>query len=229
MPVILVLALIILLAILLGPQWWVRRVLERHGVERSDLPGTGGELARHLLDAAGLHGVKVELTGDGDHYDPQERAVRLLPQHHDGRSVAAVAVAAHEVSHAVQHANGERAFTMRFEMVRKLVWVDRVASGLLLLAPLVFILLKAPVLLLLQIVIGLLLLTTRIGVHVVTLPVELDASFGKALPVLQRGGYLAVADMPAARSVLRAAAFTYVAAALVTLLDVARWFRILRF
>lgn len=229
MPVILVLALIILVAILLGPQWWIRRVLERHGVERSDLPGTGGELARHLLDAAGLFGVKVELTGDGDHYDPQERAVRLLPQHHDGRSVAAVAVAAHEVSHAVQHANGERAFTMRFEMVRKLIWVDRVASGLLLLAPLVFILLKAPVLLLLQIVIGLLLLTTRIGVHVVTLPVELDASFGKALPVLQRGGYLPVADMPAARSVLRAAAFTYVAAALVTLLDVARWFRILRF
>jgi len=229
MLVILVLGLIILLAILLGPQWWVRRVLERHGVERSDLPGTGGELARHLLDAAGLHGVKVELTGDGDHYDPVERAVRLLPQHHDGRSVAAVAVAAHEASHAMQHANGERAFALRFEMVRKLIWVDRIASGLLLLAPLVFILLKAPVLLLLQIVIGLLLLTTRIGVHVVTLPVELDASFGKALPVLQHGGYLAVADMPAARSVLRAAAFTYVAAALVTLLDVARWFRILRF
>src|SRR5262245_52985130 len=97
MPVLVVLALVILLAVvLLGPQWWVRRVLSRHGIERHDLPGTGGELARHLLDAAGLHGVKVELTGDGDHYDPEDRAVRLLPQHHDGRSVAAVAVAAHE-------------------------------------------------------------------------------------------------------------------------------------
>jgi Zn-dependent membrane protease YugP len=199
MPVILVLALVVLLAIIVGPQWWVRRVLERHGAERLDLPGTGGELARHLLDAAGLHGVKVELTGDGDHYDPEERAVRLLPQHHDGRSVAAVAVAAHEVSHAVQHANGERAFALRFDMVRRLVWIDRFASGLLLMAPVVFILVKAPALLLLQILTGLLLLATRIGVHVVTLPVELDASFGKALPVLQRGGYLASADMPAAR------------------------------
>ena len=180
-------------------------------------------------NSAGLRGVKVELSGDGDHYDPEERAVRLLPQHHDGRSVAAVAVAAHEVSHALQHARGERAFALRFDMVRKLVWVDRIASGLLLLAPVVFILVKLPALLVLQILAGLLLLASRVGVHLVTPPVELDASFGKALPVLQRGRYLAAADMPAARSVLRAAAFTYVAAALVTLLDVARWFRILRF
>jgi Zn-dependent membrane protease YugP len=229
MPVLLVLVLLILLAVLLGPQWWVRRVLSRHGTERHDLPGTGGELARHLLDAAGLHGVKVELTGDGDHYDPEDRAVRLLPQHHDGRSVAAVAVAAHEVSHAVQHANGERAFALRFDMVRKLVWIDRLASGLLLLAPVVFVLVKAPILLVLQIIGGVLLLMTRIAVHIVTLPVEFDASFGKALPVLERGRYLAPADMPAARSVLRAAAWTYVAAALMTLLDIARWFRVLRF
>ena len=229
MPVLLVLALGILLAVLLGPQWWIRRVLARHGVERSDLPGTGGEFARHLLDAAGLHGVKVELTGDGDHYDPEDHAVRLLPQHHDGRSVAAVAVAAHEVAHAIQHANGERAFALRFDMVGKLIWIDRLASGLLLLSPLVFILVKAPALLVLQVVAGLALLMVRIGVHVVTLPVEFDASFGKALPALDRGGYLAAADMPGARSVLRAAAWTYVAAALVTLLDVARWFRLLRF
>jgi Zn-dependent membrane protease YugP len=229
MPIILLLALVILLVVLLGPQWWVRHALERHGVERPDLPGTGGELARHLLDAAGLHGVKVELTGDGDHYDPEEAAVRLLPQHHDGRSVAAVAVAAHEVSHAVQHANGERAFAVRFDLVRKLIWVDRVASGLLLLAPVILILVRAPFLFALQIIAGLVLLTARVAVHVVTLPVELDASFGKALPVLERGRYLSAADMPAARTVLRAAAFTYVASALMTLLNIARWFRVLRF
>ena len=62
-----------------------------------------------------------------------------------------------------------------------------------------------------------------------TLPVEFDASFGKALPVLARGRYLAAGDLPAARGVLKAAAYTYVAAALATLLDIARWFRMLRF
>jgi uncharacterized protein len=229
MPVLLILALAILLAVLVGPQWWVRHVLARHGVERPDLPGTGGELARHLLDARGLHGVKVELTGDGDHYDPEDRAVRLLPQHHDGRSISAVAVAAHEVSHAVQHAGGERAFAMRFAMVKRVIWIDRIASGLLLLSPIVLLLVRAPPLFYVQLIAGFLLLTVRIGVHIVTLPVEFDASFGKALPVLERGGYLAASDMPAARSVLRAAAWTYVAAALKTLLDIARWFRILRF
>jgi hypothetical protein len=72
---------------------------------------------------------------------------------------------------------------------------------------------------------GLALLAIRIAVHVTTLPVEFDASFGKALPVLTRGRYLGAGDLPAARSVLKAAAYTYVAAALAALIDVARWVR----
>ena len=225
MPVVFGLALVFLLALLFGPQWWVRHALARHGTERPDLPGTGAELARHLLDQAGLHQVTVELTGDGDHYDPEAQAVRLLPDHHDGRSIAAVAVAAHEVSHALQHARGERAFALRFDLVRELAWVDRLATGILLLAPIVFMIAKAPALLALQIAAAIALFAIRIVVHVVTLPVEFDASFGKALPVLEQGGYLAAPDLPAARTVLRAAALTYVASALATLLNVVRWFR----
>jgi Zn-dependent membrane protease YugP len=227
MPILLTMASLIVLAIVFGPQWWVRRVLARHGGDRSDLPGTGAELARHLLDEAGLQSVAVEVTDKGDHYDPEARAVRLLPQHHDGRSVAAVAVATHEVSHAIQHARGERPFALRFALVKRVAWIDRIASVILLLAPVVFVVVKAPILLLLQLALGILLLAIRVVVHVATLPVELDASFGKALPAIERGNYLSGSDLPAARSVLRAAAFTYVAAALATLLDVARWFRML--
>ena len=87
----------------------------------------------------------------------------------------------------------------------------------------------SPALLILQLLAGLALLAIRVAVHVTTLPVEFDASFGKALPVLARGRYLGAGDLPAARDVLKAAAYTYVAAALATLLDVARWFRMLRF
>lgn len=228
MPIILAIASLIVLAIVFGPQFWVRRVLAQHGADRPDLPGTGGELARHLLDEAGLQTIAVEVTDAGDHYDPQARAVRLLPQHHDGRSVAAVAVAAHEVSHALQHARGERPFALRFALVKRMIWIERIASAILLLAPVVFILVKAPILLVLQLAIGILLLVIRVVVHVATLPVELDASFGKALPALEHGRYLSRADLPAARRVLRAAAYTYVAAALATLLDIARWFRMLR-
>ena len=229
MPILAAIGVLLLIAIVFGPQWWIKHVLKKYGAERPDLPGTGGELARHLLDEAGLQQVPVEKTDAGDHYDPLSRTVRLLPQHLDVRSVAAVAVAAHEVSHAVQHARNERAFMLRLALIARVTWIDKVASGLLLLAPLVAIVFRSPILVVLQIVAGVALLVIRVFVHITTLPVEFDASFGKALPVLQRGGYLASDDMPAARHVLRAAAWTYVAGALATLLDIARWFRMLRF
>lgn len=226
MPVLAAIGVLLLLALVFGPSWWIRRVLQKHGVERPDLPGTGGEFARHLLDEARLTDVKVEVTDQGDHYDPTDRTVRLLPQHHDVRSVAAVAVAAHEVSHAIQHARGEPAFQRRFELVTRLIWVQRFATGVLLFAPVMFILVKAPLLVGLQILAAVALMGIGVAVHIVTLPVEFDASFGKALPVLEGRRYLSEADMPAARSVLKAAAYTYVAAALSTLLNIARWFRV---
>jgi len=226
MPVIVALASLLLLALIFGPGLWIKHVLKRHGVDRPDLPGTGGEFARHLLDEAKLSHVKVEITGEGDHYDPNEQVVRLLPDHHDGRSVSAVAIAAHEVSHAIQHARGERAFKLRLDLVGQLVWVDRLATGILVLVPILFMLTKSPLLALVQVLAAVALFGVHVVIHLVTLPVEFDASFGKALPVLEGRGYLAPQDMPAARSVLRAAAFTYVASALATLLNVLRWFRI---
>jgi len=129
----------------------------------------------------------------------------------------------------VQHARGEAAFALRWRLARHFGWIDRVAGATLVLAPLVFVFVKIPLLFALQMAAGILLFVSQIVIHMVTLPVEFDASFGKALPALVRGRYLAPADMPAARSVLTAAAWTYVAAALATLLDVARWFRVFRF
>jgi Zn-dependent membrane protease YugP len=229
MPLLIALASLLVLAVVFGPQWWVRHVLAKHGADRPDFPGTGAELARHLLDEADLQQVKVEETELGDHYDPDELAVRLTPPHHGGRSVAAIAVAAHEVSHAVQHAHGEAPFMRRYQLVKQVTWISRIASVILLLAPVIFAFVHVPILLVLQIAAGVLMLAISVAVHAVTLPVEFDASFGKALPVLMRGRYLGAGDLPAARHVLKAAAYTYVAAALATLLDIVRWFRLLRF
>jgi len=85
------------------------------------------------------------------------------------------------------------------------------------------------VLILLQIGVVVALLGSRVLIHILTLPVEMDASFNRALPILEKGGYLEQRDLPGARSVLRAAAYTYIASALVALLDVARLLRVLRF
>lgn len=221
------LAVLAVVGLIFGPSAYVRYVLARHGGDRADIEGTGGDLARHLVERFGLDGVSVEaidpaLHGTaGDHYDPDARAVRLSPRHHDGRSVAALAVAAHEVGHAVQHARGEAAFAWRSRIVTKTIWLERIGMVVFLLAPVVFLVVKAPALALAQIGFALLLVLARVAVHVVTLPVEFDASFGKALPILA-DGYLPKMDLPAARTVLKAAAFTYVAGALVTLLDLAR-------
>ena len=113
----------------------------------------------------------------------------------------------------------------RIALVSNLAWVQRLAFGLLIFAPVAFAFLKSPLLIAVNLLAGIAVMGIAVVVHLVTLPVEFDASFGKALPALEHGRYLPEQDLPAARSVLRAAAFTYVAAALVTLLNIFRWLR----
>jgi Zn-dependent membrane protease YugP len=228
MPILIGLGVLALLVLIFGPQVWVQWALKKHSAEREDLPGTGGELARHLLDEAGLDSVAIEETEAGDHYDPETRTVRLTPGFLKGKSIAAVAVATHEVSHAIQHAREEPGFMRRMAVVGRVIWIDRIGTMMLLSAPVLAFLVKAPVLLAVQIAFGIVLLLVRVAVHLVTLPIEYDASFRKALPILKEGRYLSEQDLPAARHVLKAAAWTYVASALATLLDVMRWFRIVR-
>lgn len=220
--------LILLLALAFGPQLWVRAVLARHGKDRPDLPGTGGELARHLLDEMGLSQVKVEENRDGDHYDPQAKAVRLLPGHLNGRTLTAAVVAAHEVGHAMQDALGYRPLAVRTRLAKAGAIIEMIGGAAMLAAPLIAILVRHPAGLLLEFAAGLVILSMSVVIHLVTLPVEFDASFNRALPVLRQGRYLSDEDMPAARSILRAAAFTYVAAALMSLLNIGRWLRVLR-
>jgi Zn-dependent membrane protease YugP len=217
-----------ILAVIVLPQLWIRFTLSRHGAPRPDLQGTGGELARHLLDRFDLQNVKVETTDRGDHYDPESRVVRLLPQHHDGRSLAAVAIAAHEVGHAIQHASGDPLLDLRQRLAGVAGWTDKLAGFVFLAAPLVGILARTPAAAVAIAVVGVALLGVRVVFSIVTLPVEYDASFRKALPILEDGRYVDRSDMPAVRGVLRAAAFTYVAGALITLVNLARWLRLLR-
>ncbi len=217
----------VFLALVFGPNLWVMATMRRHGVERPDYPGTGGELARHLLDEAGLSHVKVERVPAGDHYAPDDKAVRLSAGNFDGRSVTAVAVAAHEVGHALQHAEGYRPLMLRQRLARWAAGISRLGAVLLVGTPFVFALTHSPLVLVGQVAGAFAIMLTTVVIHVLTLPTEFNASFARALPVL--GRFIPAQDMPAARSVLKAAAFTYVAAALTSLLDIARWLRLLRF
>lgn len=216
------------LAAVYAPQFWVGHTMRRHSAERPDFPGTGAEMAEHLVERFDLGGVGVEMTDKGDHYDPEARAVRLSEANYKGANLTAVAVAAHEVGHALQHHRGERGLALRQRLVSVAMVTDRIASIFFIAAPVLAVALRAPGALLGMAVIGIGLLGVRVLVHLVTLPVEYDASFNKALPILHEGGYLGDDDLAAARSVLKAAAFTYVAGALMSLLNLARWIRVLR-
>ena len=129
----------------------------------------------------------------------------------------------------MQDATGYPPLAARTRLAKQAMQMERVGAVVMLAAPIVMALAKSPHLLLIEVVMGVLLFACTVLLHAVTLPVEFDASFRRALPLLTEGGYIAREDLPAARSILRAAAFTYVAAAAMSALDVMRWFRVLRF
>ena len=226
MPYILIILTVLL--VVFGPAAWTRFVMKTNSHDRPDFPGTGGELARHLLDEAGLAEVAVEVTDRGDHYDPMEKAVRLSKDNHDGRSLTAVAVAAHEVGHALQDRDGYGPLRTRTRMAKSVHTLQRAGSVILLATPIVAGLVRSPAVMLLQVGAGIMTMASAVVIHLVTLPVEFDASFKRALPILDEGGYLPKEDLPAVRRLLRAAALTYVSSSLVSLLNLWRWIRYLR-
>jgi Zn-dependent membrane protease YugP len=223
------LLIVILLVLVFGPQWWAGYTFRRHAAEQPHIPGTGGELARHLLDRFDMSDVKVEKTKQGgDHYDPESRTVRLSRDNHDHNSLTAVAVAAHEVGHAIQHQRKERMLTLRHRLVKLAQGTQQLGAGLMFLMPVAVAVTRTPSVGLILAAIGLASMASATLVHLVTLPVELDASFRKALPILKAGNYIRHGDEVAVRRVLRAAALTYVAGSLASLLNLARWAAFLR-
>ncbi|MDX1460572.1 MAG: zinc metallopeptidase [Xanthomonadales bacterium] len=219
---------LLVLAVVFGPGLWVKRVMKRYSTPEDRYQGTGAELARHLLDEHGLQSVQVEETDQGDHYDPQDKVVRLTPEKLNGRSLTAVTVAAHEVGHALQDATGYAPLKARTRMVKAAMGAQKLGAAILIGAPFIGILTRAPSITGLMVLGGFLSLGSATLVHLVTLPTEIDASFRRALPMLEQGDYLYEVDRPHARRLLKAAAMTYVAASLMSLLNIARWWAILR-
>jgi Zn-dependent membrane protease YugP len=223
------LVILFLLLLVFGPQWWARYTFRRYAGGMPRIPGTGGELARHLLDRFGMSDVPVEKTGEGgDHYDPEQRVVRLGPDNYANNSLTAVAVAAHEVGHAIQHQRNDPKLALRHRLVRLAQTTQQVGAAAMFLQPVVMAITRAPSAGFLMAGIGFCSMAMATLVHLVTLPVEIDASFGKALPVLVEGNYIQPQDQLAVRRILRAAALTYVAGSLASLLNLARWLAFLR-
>lgn len=223
-----VIILIIVIALLFGPQWWAQYTFRRYAKPLDRIQGTGGELARHLLDRFEMSHVKVEKTEpDSDHYDPNDLAVRLSPSNFDNKSLTAVAVAAHEVGHAIQHFRNEPLLKWRSRLAVFANAVQKFGVAAMIGMPIVTAITRAPALGSFLFLIGIGSMFMATIVHLITLPVEIDASFNKALPILEEG-YIEEQDKRAVRQILRAAALTYLAGSLSSLLNLWRWIAILR-
>ena len=221
------LALVALAALVVGPGLWARHMLERYGREEY-FSGTGIDLARILVEDLRLHGVRVETTDKGDHYDPVEKVVRLNPATAGRRSLTAVVVAAHEIGHAMQDQSADGLLRLRTALVRAGIWAERIGAAAVMVAPLLGAALQVPVVGRLMLVAVACVLGIPVLVHLVTLPVEIDASFSRALPVLRSGRYIPPEDEAAARRILTACALTYLSQALAGMFNVLRWARIFR-
>jgi Zn-dependent membrane protease YugP len=218
----------ILLLLIFAPQLWVQHIMAKYNRQQEEnFPGNGEELARHLLDRYGLNGVRVEKADIGDHYDPKEKAVRLTKDKMEGRTLTAITTAAHEVGHALQDAAEEPLFRWRSRLGSIAVGAQRLGSFLLFASPVLSIATRAPSAGLVSAMAAFLVMGSNVILQLATLPVELDASFKKALPLL-KNGYLRPDQHRAAEKILRAAAFTYLSASLAGLLNFWQWMRVLR-
>ena len=205
-------------ALLLGlyAQARVRSTYARYSKVRTASGLSGAQAARRILDANGLVDVPVERVEGmlSDHYDPRTRVLRLSEGVYGSPSIAALGVAAHEAGHAIQHAKAYLPLMAR-NTVYPLASFGSNFGPLLVIGGLIMGMFQP------LIMVGILLFAFAVLFSLVTLPVELNAS-GRALRILQADHFLGEEELAGARKVLSAAALTYIASALASVLSLLR-------
>ena len=196
-------------------QLMVKGAFSKYSGERNSRGYTGADAARAILDRNGLSYIRIEhINGElTDHYDPSANVIRLSDSVYNNDSVAAVGVAAHEAGHAVQYAEGYGPIKVRSAIIPITQFGSNISTPLVILG----IIFSSNVL----ITAGILLFCTVVLFQAITLPVEFNAS-GRALKVLREEHFLDDDEMKGAKSVLTAAALTYVAAMFSALASLAR-------
>jgi hypothetical protein len=206
--------LLVIPGIILGfwAQSRVKSAFKEYSQVRSARGLQGNQAARILLDSSGCSDVDIErVPGNlSDHYDPTNKKLRLSEGVYGSDSLAALGIAAHEVGHAVQHAKAYTPFTLRSTLVPAVnlgskAWFWLFLAGIFFSLPMFTTL-------------GIALFSVAVVFHLVTLPVEFNAS-SRALALLTENGVLAQSELGGAKKVLNAAGMTYVAALAVAALQ----------
>ena len=200
--------LIILLSISILPVIWINYVFKKNDEILPNMPFNGIEFGNQLIKELELKDVCLEKTLIGDHYDLDQRKVKVGEDRLRKKSLTSISIICHEIGHAIQHAENYTPLITRTKLVKNTLWINKIAFAVIYIGlPIIFATGYLP---LIKVCILLILLSLFIGVviHLVTLEVELDASFNKAMPIIKKKIPAVYHD--SCRSILRAAAFTYV-------------------
>ena len=205
------------------PGLWVNYTLNKHDDVLPNMPFTAKEFGLNLLKEQNLDEVNIEDTKIGDHYDTKSKTVRVKPDRLDKKSITSITVMCHEIGHAMQHKENFPPLIRRQIIISKTEWLNKLSSLLLYGGfPLIFATGALPFIRICVIIIFASILINMIA-HLITLDVELDASFKRAMPILEKK--IPEEYHSSCKSILRVCAYTYVCASLTSILDVRKlWF-----
>ncbi|MEH6470483.1 MAG: zinc metallopeptidase [Halopseudomonas sp.] len=217
------LAIILLLA---APKLWARYIFFKHNSGRKDLPETGGELVCHQLEKLQLSEVHLSQAQNRSHYDRRTKSVCLTDGTMNNRSLTALVRAAFEVGHAIQDQQRGALSRYRQGLLELAGYGERLGSGALLLSPIIALLVPSlGGLLLFCAIVSML---TGAMVHMMVIPIEWQAGFQFALPLLKQSQF-GQQDQIAVKEILTACALSHFAYALANLLDGRHWLKALGF
>ncbi|MEC7181796.1 MAG: zinc metallopeptidase [Bdellovibrionota bacterium] len=223
-----ILLAVVFFLVILYPQFYVKKVLNQYRNHPKTFSQNGHALAQELLFQNGIHNVQVETIDGPDHYDPIAKAVRLSKENALGNDLTSLVVAAHEVGHAIQDHTRYSLLGLRTSLATLGMIVQKWGGAFMMITPILTLVTRSPRIGLLSLIVGVAGLLSNTIINFVTLPVEIDASFKRALPLLKKRPDFSELEHKGAHQILKACAYTYLASSLSDLLNVMRWIAVLR-
>ena len=197
------------------PSLWVNYVLRKFNVIFSDMPFTGKELGKIILQEQNVTNVSINSIKELDHYNPIDKKIHISEDKINKKSITSISVVSHEIGHAIQDKENYKPLKLRQTLIQKTLMLQRIGSFFLIIGlPSIFAFTKSPFITLLAGIMIMGCLSTNVLIHLITLPVEFDAS-KRAINILEK--YVPKKNIKQCRSVLRAAALTYLAQSIVSI------------
>lgn len=190
------------------PMIWLNYIFSKNDKILVNMPFNGLQFGQMVLNERGLNGVKIEKSLSVDHYDLNEKKVKVSEDRLSRKSLTAISIVCHEIGHAIQHHEKYKPLEQRTNLVKNTAWITQLGGAILMIGIPTILATGSYSFIKVCLVLAFMSLLIGIFVHLITLEVELDASFNRALPIIIEKVPAEYHD--ACRSILKAAAFTYI-------------------